>query len=267
MRQIDTRDLQLMKLKILELINDICEKEQIRYFLAYGTLIGAVREKGFIPWDEDIDIFMLREDYTRFCRVAGQYLGNSYFLQNSETDKYFLIPITRICIEGTYRQPGIPDAPYHTGTFVDIFPLDKVSENKQSTLIQYKKIKRHLKVWKHKIGCAESNTLFKTIAKSILKLLLHLVPMNYLKHSVNKAIFSSKSCSSAVVCSLAGGCGADRETFKEEWFYESVKKEFEGSEFPVPIGYHELLTHYYGDYMTPPKKSDQRKDPPSYMLD
>lgn len=104
MQKIPVRELQMMKLEALKVIDQICQKENITYFLAYGSLIGAVREKGFIAWDQDIDLMMPRKDYIEFGKKAGLYLNtDKYFLQNYDTEKYMIPPITRLCIKGTYR--------------------------------------------------------------------------------------------------------------------------------------------------------------------
>lgn len=122
------RQAQMIMLRMLKVVDHICRKHGIRYWLCSGTLLGAVRHKGFIPWDDDLDISMMREDYERFIRVAPEEFPDDMFLQTKETDPSFLsLPIyCKIRDEKTTIQTQ--DTEYkgeHNGLFVDLFVLDK----------------------------------------------------------------------------------------------------------------------------------------------
>lgn len=117
---------QLVMLDILKVIHELCEKHQIQYTLIAGTLLGAVRHKGFIPWDDDCDIAMLRKDYERFLAIAEKELPKGYFLQTKKTDPKFFLNFAKIRKDGTkiieFRETGNEE--YHHGIYVDIFPFD-----------------------------------------------------------------------------------------------------------------------------------------------
>ncbi len=126
--------------ELLEYILEVCQKEGIQLFLGYGSLLGAVRHQGFIPWDDDIDVLMTRENYEKFNDVIHKYAREEYFFQNYKTDKkYPVTEISRICINHTYKWPeGYENAPFHTGLYIDIFPLDFGEKRKEDTLKKMK---------------------------------------------------------------------------------------------------------------------------------
>ena len=98
------RKVQLTQLEIAKEIHRVCEENDIRYFLSDGTFLGAVRHQGFIPWDDDMDIGMLREDYEKFCRIAPQKLGEKYVFQNWYTDPNYGLPFGKVMKRGTVYQ-------------------------------------------------------------------------------------------------------------------------------------------------------------------
>ena len=100
MRQATIPEIHNMMLDTIKHIDKICRLENIKYFAAYGTLLGAVREKGFIPWDDDADLFMLRDDYEKFCKVFNNHPDSRFFLQKIiETDKEFLLNEMNCAVE------------------------------------------------------------------------------------------------------------------------------------------------------------------------
>lgn len=125
------KDLQRIELEMLLEVDRICKKYNIRYFLVAGTLLGAIRHKGFIPWDDDIDICMPVEEYRKFCKVAKTDLKKEYFLQNSDTDfsnRWFskVRKNNTTCIEKGYEKSKI-----HQGIWIDIFPLIGVKKDEK----------------------------------------------------------------------------------------------------------------------------------------
>ena len=123
------RKVQLTELKILEKIDEICKKNNINYFLIGGTLLGAVRHKGFIPWDDDIDVGMLREDYEKFINVClkNGALGKDYYLHCNESDNDYFIPFIKVKKNNTtFAEKNIENINTHKGIFLDIFPYDNV---------------------------------------------------------------------------------------------------------------------------------------------
>lgn len=125
--------------EILDVIHKVCTENGLRYSLAYGTLIGAVRHKGFIPWDDDIDIMMPREDYEKLLAIWNQAAPKGYILQNVRTDPDFTQSFTKIRKDHTtfLQSEAEREKHYHKGVFVDIFPGDRVAPRKLGRKIQY----------------------------------------------------------------------------------------------------------------------------------
>lgn len=127
--------------RILEIaveIKRICEKHDIKYFLIAGTLLGAVRHKGFIPWDDDMDIGLLREDYERFVDLCKTELSDQFELINEELPNYGL-PFIKIQLKGTtFLEKSAPKYPCGNGIYVDCFPIDRMPDGKYKQMLQGK---------------------------------------------------------------------------------------------------------------------------------
>ena len=124
MRDFDLRALQLKELECLKEIDRLCRKHKIEYFLSWGSAIGAIRHKGFIPWDDDIDVSMKMDDYLRFKEVCAQELDAKYFYQDWESDPYYYSSWAKIRINDTTSvMADMVDYPTHNGICIDIFPL------------------------------------------------------------------------------------------------------------------------------------------------
>lgn len=125
------RPLQLMQLEILKIVDKICRENDIKYSLYAGTLLGAVRHQGFIPWDDDLDICMERAEYDRFIKLWDELKLQGYILQNKENTPQFTRGFTKIRKDHTtFLQDDCERGMYHTGVFIDIFPLDRMPNSK-----------------------------------------------------------------------------------------------------------------------------------------
>ena len=125
------RTLQLMQLEMLKVVDAICEENNIKYSLYAGTLLGAVRHQGFIPWDDDLDICMARKEYDKFIRVWDELKPQGYILQNKENTPEFTQSFTKIRKDNTtFLQNNYERGKYHTGVFVDVFPIDRMPSGK-----------------------------------------------------------------------------------------------------------------------------------------
>lgn len=249
-KALSIREEQEIHMQILHLFDRICKEESLRYFLAYGTLLGAVREQGFIEWDDDIDIWMPREDYEKFGEVFGRYSSKQYFLQNSKTDIKSVSPeMTRICVNGTYKwQEGCEKEKFHTGIFFDIYPLDYGFGTEQD------KTDLALCTHYHKMLTRTVSTKRKhTVRGTIYYFTNRLISRKrYIKKMIS-LMNSHRECKSDILLSFpASYAGESRSYFHSSFFEETIRIPFEDMEAPVPKRYDELLRYMYGDdYMTP----------------
>ncbi len=242
------KDLQKVELEILIETDRICKKHNIRYFLVAGTLLGAIRHKGFIPWDDDIDICMPIEDYRKFCKVAKKELNKNYFLQNYKTD-FSGMWFSKIRKNNTTAiEKNFESKLHHQGIWIDVFPLIGIKHEKKWIENLKSKVLPAKKLINKKIGIMEDID-----KKPIFKILNFFISMNLLR-LITSAIYrvSFKSPSVYKYCYYLWASSAIKPRFESEWFSESCEVEFEGHMFPAPKDWDKYLTIEYGDYMTPP---------------
>lgn len=254
----DLRKMQLIELSILKEVRRICEKNNINYFLIGGTLIGAIRHKGFIPWDDDMDIGMLREDYNKFIEACETDLDkNKFFLQRMETDPGFGKFYIRILLNGTYLDYDyIKNVNSKKGLFVDVFPYDnipdsKILQKKQSIITSFalRLLKKKLK---YGIVCF-------TLGGKLELLLTPFFTKKTLINMYNKEmqLYNKKLKNSKYINCANAGYGYFKEILQRKWISETKDFEFEGITLPGSVYFDEYLTHLYGDYMTIPSKENQ----------
>ncbi len=255
------RDLQMVCLDILKEVDRVCKKHNILYWLEGGTMLGAVRHRGFIPWDDDLDIAMFRDDYNRFCEIAPQELKSGYFLQTRKTDPEYPHFFAKVRKDNTmidlkpFRLLNI-----HQGIFVDIFPVDRISDKKIFQYIQYQRIKWGI-LWnlfiEQKIRTRTTEFfLIKPFRKTIIR------PFSWKKEFFHKQMekvvqrYNKKIQEPAWHSSLTA-VASMQWVYKKEWHESFIEVPFEDMTAKIPGGYDELLTNAYGDYMTPPPKEKQ----------
>ena len=251
------RKLQLLQLDIANAIKELCESNGIPYFLIGGTLLGAIRHKGFIPWDDDFDVGMLREDYERFIKIAEEKLDKKkFFLETWDTEKGYGFPFAKVKLNGTrYPERNAPKS-VHQGIFVDVFPIDTAAPTKRKRLLQLAVFQVTYKFYIYKKGYVprvlyNKKSNVKWIVAKIMGAVAHLVPDSVLKNIISKSLKFYNLSSGTVAVNLLGAYGY-KETCSKEGLVETIKVPFEDTEFAIPKGYIEYLTNMYGDYMQLP---------------
>lgn len=242
------KELQKVELEILVEVDRVCKKHNIKYFLVSGTLLGAIRHKGFIPWDDDIDICMPIKDYRKFCKLAPDELKKDYFIQNYETDLTSML-FTKVRKNGTTAiEDGREERLYHQGIWIDIFPLIAIKNDEKWIKRTTQTIIFAKNLLKKKIDWIEENNklpLYKklhflvplSLVRFLAGLILKTMCKDHKKYDSCYYIWSKKNFYAR---------------FKSDLFDRVTEKEFEDCVFPVPSKWHEYLTIVYGDYMTPP---------------
>lgn len=252
--RIEVEELKKIQLEILKNVADFCEKNQITYFLQYGTLIGAIRHKGYIPWDDDIDIGMLRPDYEKFLATYN-LSSDRYKVRDVSNSEQHMWAFSKVVDTNTILyepdEHGVKSAVY-----IDVFVFDNASEDdkKRYKKFMYSRRMTSLNNIRARLWFSESGSFKKFIKKLIYPFLL-VVPKNYF---VKKIVKNAKK-DTQIQTSLVGDfCERNPKLFYErEQFSETFKVEFEGEFFNVPKGYDGWLRKIYGDYMQLPPEKDR----------
>ena len=260
----ELRQVQLTELEILKKIDSVCKKNKIKYFLIGGTLLGAVRHDGFIPWDDDIDIGMLREDYDKFIRVCNEgSLGKDYFMQCFDTDPNYYLAFGKVRKNNTsFCEKSLENYNTHKGIFVDIFPYDYVPTSKS--------FKQKLQAFIFK-NISDAILFKKRIyklsffRKKMVVAILSIVPTKLLIkiQDMVARIYNNKNCD-YIVC-LPDTWGCEKTTFHKSMFFPLKKIKFEDENFSCLKEVEEYLTKSYGDYMKLPKEEDRKTHLPTYI--
>lgn len=248
------REIQKIEFDILTHIDAFCKEKNIKYFLGCGTLLGAVRHQGFIPWDDDVDICMLREDYDKFIKEHSDDIDKRYKLLSIYNDPLYYYDTARIVDSRTslYLE-NVIDNPSE-GLWVDIFPLDNIT-----CLYKFKHI-----ITRFLYGCRVLSvyTKYPSHKHSMLYypiwLLCRTIGPRFFLYVIDKIVVSHKhSRQVGYICSEVGLKGA----INREWCQKPTKVVFEGKEFPVFSYYHNYLKSVYGDYMALPPEEKRVSHP------
>lgn len=254
------RQLQMVELDLLKELLRVCNKHNLRVFADSGTLLGAVRHKGFIPWDDDIDVVIPRPDYDKLAEIAIEEFQHPYFFQNTYTDPLHVRGHAQLRnSETTAILEEEYDLEINHGVFLDIFPLDGVPDDEMQRVKEKEETRRLLNVMRQ-------NRPFKLpVTWNPMKMYRYYidykVALNYLKR--NK--FTNKECfclledilrkTSYETALKVGSLGYGYRLFRNHSIYEgTIMMKFESIEIPIPIGYKRLLCDMYGEnYMIPVK--------------
>ncbi|OPX63504.1 MAG: LicD family protein [Methanomassiliicoccales archaeon PtaB.Bin215] len=245
-------ELQQVQLSILQEMDRVCRKNGIRYFLFSGTLLGAVRHKGFIPWDDDIDVVLLRDEYERFVGLPPEEFGPNFFLQTSDTDLEYNNVYAKVRrSDTTYVESYMDHKRINHGVFIDVFPLDGVPSNRFLQTIFWYPISV--------LGYTASLKAFKKEPKPHLifpfVLLKTLSPLSggTLMKAYGKLMGMFDIGRTQKVGFLThAGFPLGHVVYEKSWFDRTVDLEYEGLSFPAPGEHHKVLTQLFGEYMNPP---------------
>lgn len=251
MKKVEEKDLKRIQLAILRNVASFCEKNGIRYFLAYGTLLGAVRHKGYIPWDDDIDIMMPRPDYIKFIKTFNGISDKNRVISHL-LDPTYPWPFAKVVDTDTIMEEFINYAYKDMGVYIDIFPIDGVPDSKSKLSKQFRFIKllklllsvkrgkkfRSRKPWQNFILNFSFLLSFISYPK-LLKKFDSFVSNYSFEESNNTAIL------------VMAGYGKN-EIMPRSFYEETTQLKFEDCSFTVPAEYKQWLENIYGDYMTPP---------------
>lgn len=269
MAEYDQKTLRRLQLTLLDMVKDIdevCRKNNINYYIAYGSTLGAVRHQGFIPWDDDMDICVCREDYERFFECIKKEFGDKYDILNVKNTPKYAVAFYKISKKGTkfVEMRGAVDG-YEQGIFIDVFPLDYTSsdENERRKLIKKEWFWSHLLILRSIKNPIVPNVYkgFRKIVVSIvckciyvIMSILHINKMwiynNF--HKTAKSYTKDKEYMTDY-CAMY----TDRVLNRTKDLFPVKYVKFEDTELPVPNNVDVYLRKLYGDYMKLPKPEDR----------
>ena len=243
------KELQAVETDILKHTIEICDKLNLKYYLLGGTLLGAVRHRGFIPWDDDIDIGMPRADYEIFVKEAQRYYPGNVFVQHYTTEKNMPVAWCKIRRSDTaFMESSIRSLKINKGIFIDVFPLDTYPDSDK----ERKKIDQKDRFYKTIISKAYTPNSVREVAAKIKNTLVTLF-FSYKKAVAKKDQLHKESRKGAMIANYNGAWGK-KEIVPAEWYGEGEYLLFENIKCRVPAEYDKWLTQVYGDYMTLPPK-------------
>ncbi len=258
-KELSLKDKQRIELFIMDEIHEFCCNNDIRYSLAYGSMLGAVRHKGFIPWDDDIDVMMPRPDYLKFCK---NFKSDRFRLTSIENDKGCFVAFARVHDnKTTIVDTPLPWSNGEVGIWVDIFPVDGTCDTLEK---HEKRVSALKKYWQRSVYYRRGGAKFRHFqwkgkltlsAKKILFLNGYL--SSFYIYRLNKKSQQYNWNESSYWGQLVSFDGASAEFLPMNLWNDIVLMEFEGKKYCVCSGYDEILTSQYGDYMQLPPESER----------
>lgn len=251
----EVRKLQMIELDILKEVDRVCKEHNIRYYLGEGTLLGAIRHAGFIPWDDDVDIVMPREDLNRFMKICDQSLSANYKFQYYHNVKQYWVqsPKVRLLDKTEFSQPALKKYTEDIGPYIDIFPLDYAPDS----IEKLKKQDKYIKTYRRILFLKTKFSTPKNRKQKFMKFYSRFMSVETIHKKIDKRAVKYQNGPRNYICNFGSYYDIEKEVFPIETFGEPVYVPFEGMEFPVPADYHYVLEKTYGDYMTPPPKNKQ----------
>lgn len=256
-------DNELQKLHQLELLLAdklvrICKKYNLPIFMLAGTALGAIRHRGFIPWDDDMDFGMLRSDFEEFKNICNIELDKSrFFLQSDENDKFYPFNFVKIRLNGTsVLEEFSQKADVHTGIYIDIFPIDNISLNPVKRFFQLIGFWFFRNLLWIKCGCGEDDRK-QEIRYRVGSIFSSFFSIYFLKKAKNYFITLVKNEDADYVIVSDGSYGLTKETFPKKWLQESDVYMFEDRLFTSFQNIDIYLKYLYGDYMQLPPESSR----------
>lgn len=249
----DIKEIQRISLNLLHYFDQYCKDNNLTYFLAWGTLLGAVRHHGFIPWDDDIDLMMPREDYNRLMEIAPDIPHTGIRFLKTKKQGNFVNANFRIADDTTIVDLSGVRNPSKQGIWVTVFPIDNLPDDpnlkeKYLRRISYKYKLLLLSTLKNSILKPKN---IKSFVAKVLNLFCSVSVSKVFYRSLDRDLRRYENNATSTVGLLSIGTG-NKTSFPRECIFSAKYLVFEDREYPVPIGYDQILKNTYGDYMELP---------------
>jgi len=255
MKELSLQELKAIELGILKKFHSFCQENHIRYFLAQGTLLGAIRHKGFIPGDDDVDVIVPRKDYDRLIALFRD--DERYRLYAFERNPDYRFPFAKLCDAATCKVETNYNNGVELGVDIDIFPLDFWDPEKTGSEIR--RIQRNLFFLDlTKLRRPNSINPIKRAVKGLAMLLCKPIGSRFFIRRIIETAAKKESKPNACLGCKVWCLYGKRDVHPAEVFAETIDVAFEGALFPAPAGYDAYLRNLYGDYMTEPPEKERK---------
>lgn len=244
-----------VEMEILDEINRICMQNDINYFLMGGSMLGAVRHKGFIPWDDDIDIAMPRKDYNKFIKICQTELNPKYYLHCYETDRKYYLPFAKIRKNDTiFLEEAVKDVDTHHGIFVDIFPF----ENAKKADSFFQKIQAILVRTITEVMLYKKKIIKrKSCRHPFVAIILKIFPGAFLMRLQKTLMCLNQNDNADYLVALSGSCEYRRATSLKSVFLPTKPIQFENRVYQGMNNPDAYLKSVFGDYMKLPPEEER----------
>jgi len=256
-----TTDIKSLQKKILEItiyLDDFCNEHNITYYLMGGSALGALRHKGFIPWDDDLDVFMTYDNYMKFIEKARNHLNSKrFYLQEENTEEWPMF-FTKLRMHGTtFIEENTQNANMHQGVYIDIMCLNNVSANKLYRFFQFSAALLLTAQTIDKRGY-ESN---KNVKKKVAMLIARFFVRGFIKKKLLSFVRSLNTKQTKLVGHFFGKAPFSKTSFPVAWLGKQRYVPFEDTKLPVPQQAEKYLALRFGDYMKMPDESTLKEYP------
>jgi lipopolysaccharide cholinephosphotransferase len=245
-----------IQMKLVKKLLEVCKKYNLKIWADGGTLLGTVRDQGYIPWDDDIDMVMLRGDYDKLVHIASKEFREPFFFQNAYTDKLYPRGHSQLRYNGTAAiLPGDIYCKFNQSIFIDVFVYDALPKDKNYFTANLLKAEflREIMIWRTYTRC-KPFTMKYFMKRLASKLFFAVFNFHKIFHRFEQLYSNSKlELSDIYSCPTFNLSLVFKIARKKEWYSDTIYMPFEDIQMPVPKGYDKILTNQYGDYMTPVK--------------
>lgn len=252
-------EIRLIQFEILKEVADYCDKNHLRYYLTGGTLLGAVRHKGFIPWDDDIDIAMPRPDYEKFTELTQGNLTDNFEVNVFENKGNHSRLFMRVVDNRTIYEHRYYSKKFRSALGIDVFPIDGVPHDKEDYTMYF----RYIRYWKKQFALSQSAAFRSTnflrgVVKTFASIPAKMVGRKRIYNKIQKKVRQYPFLTSENI-GITTGVYLEKEICSKIEFLSVVDLEFENRVFHAPACYDKYLRQLYGDYMKLPKEQDRTR--------
>lgn len=267
----ELKEIQRIETEALSAIAEVCSRLQIEFFVIGGTALGAFRHDGFIPWDDDIDIGMTRDNYLRFVREAAPLLPKQYTIQDPYSSQHTAYPYTKVRVAGTaFVEYSNRNVDMHHGVYIDVFPFDEVPDDDRLNQKQFRSAQRlsRLFVWRQSPDMFSKPESVSQRIKAILRRAVHyglkLVPYRFILNKLDRVMTQYNGTDQQAVACLLFSRRKCEYGLKTTMF-PLKSHSFEGLTVPVPNDCDTYLTTHYGDWRQLPPPEQRYGHKPYYI--